>query len=157
MDLYEVAAILNDIGNFDVGDLGGRLALQKTIHLLQSFGINLGYIFAWLPFGAYSTALARDGLAVESFAPDMPEIPINFEADAAQRRYAEFKEFLKDRKHDTAMLDAASSMCYLDSIGMERGKILRRVGGKSPGPGAKQCERAWGDLERCGVVGRRRG
>lgn len=153
VERHELAAILNDIGNFDVSDFEGRLTLQKTVYLLQSFGINLGYKFTWYLHGAYCTALARDGFAIESIAPGMPKIDINFEADAAQRRYAEFKEFLRDKKLDPALLEISSSICHMGSIGMEKGEILRRVECKKPRFSAEQCERAWDDLEVYRVVG----
>lgn len=157
LDRYELAAVLNDIGNFDMSNFKGRLTLQKTVYLLQSFGINLGYRFAWYLHGTYCPALAYDGFAIESIAPDMPEIPIEFEADGVQRRYAEFKEFLSDKKHDPAMLEIASLICYLDGIGVERGEILRLVEDKKAGLGAGQCRRAWDDLERYKAVGSRHG
>lgn len=157
VERHELAAILNDIGNFDVSNFKGRLTLQKTVYLLQSFGINLGYKFTWYLHGTYCTALARDGFAIESIAPRMPKIDINFETDDAQRRYAEFKEFLRDKKLDPAMLEISSSICHLDSTGMEKGEILRRVERKKPKFSAEQCERAWDDLERHRVVGNRHG
>ena len=46
LDQYELAAVLNDIGNFDMSNFKGRLTLQKTVYLLQSFGLDLGYEFA---------------------------------------------------------------------------------------------------------------
>ena len=157
LDRYELAAVLNDIGNFDMTNFKGRLTLQKTVYLLQSFGLDLGYEFTWHLHGTYCVALARDGLAIEEIAPGMPKIPIELEDDGMQRRYAEFKEFLDDKKHDPAMLEIASSICYLAGIGMEKSKILRLVEDKKPRFSGEQCRRAWGDLERYGVVGGRHG
>ena len=43
--------LLNLIGNFNPSDFltsfSSRLIFQKTIYLLQSFGIYLGYNFTW--------------------------------------------------------------------------------------------------------------
>lgn len=157
LDRYELAAVLNDVGNFDMGSFEGRMTLQKTVYLLQSFGLDLGYEFTWHLHGTYCIALARDGLAIEEIAPSMPEIPIELEGDGMQRRYAEFKEFLGDKKHDPAMLEIASSICYLAGIGMEKGEILRLVEDMKVRFREEQCKRAWCDLERYGVVGGRSG
>ena len=157
LDRYELAAVLNDIGNFDMANFKGRLTLQKTVYLLQSFGLDLGYEFTWHLHGTYCIALARDGLAIEEIAPGMPKIPIKMEDDGMQRRYAEFKEFLDGKKHDPSMLEIASSICYLAGIGMEKGEILRLVEDKRPRLREEQCERAWNDLEKYGVVGGRHG
>lgn len=157
MGRYEMAAILNDIGNFDMANFKGRLTLQKTIYLLQSFGVSLGYEFKWYLHGTYCPALMTDGLAIEEVAPSLPSIPIKFESEHAQRRYVEFKEFLADKKHDPAMLEVASSVCYLDGIGLEKGEILELVKNKKRKFTTEQCQRAWDDLERYRVVGDRHG
>lgn len=149
---HELAAVLDGTGNFDVGDFKGRPTLQKTVCIPQSFWINPGYKFAGYLHGAYCTALARDGLAIEPAPPSMPKIDISFEADAAQRRCAEFR-LRKYKKHDPAMPEIASPMCRLDGVGTDKGGALRSVEGKNPGRGAEQCGRAWRDLEKCGVAG----
>lgn len=153
LDRYEMAAILNDIGNFDTSNFKGRLTLQKTVYLLQSFGLNLGYVFKWYLHGTYCPALANDGFAMEKIAPSMPSIPIEFEAERNQHRYLEFKEYLADKKNDPAMLEISSSICYLDSLGFEKGEILELVKNKKPKFSIEQCRTAWDDLEKYRVVG----
>ena len=157
VDRYELAAILNDIGNFDMSNFKGRLTLQKTVYLLQSFGLDLGYKFVWYIHGTYCPLLANDGFAIEEIASRMPRIPIEFEAERAQRRYAEFKEFLANKKDDPAMLEISSSICYLDGYGIEKDRILEFVENKKAKFRLEQCQEAWRDLERYGVVGRRHG
>ena len=63
MNQHELAAILRDVGNSRVDDLAGRLALQKTVRLLQALGVNLGYRFTRYLHGPYCRALAKDGYA----------------------------------------------------------------------------------------------
>lgn len=154
LDMYELAAILKDIGNFDMSSFKGRLTLQKTIHLMQSFGLNLGYVFKWYLHGTYCPTLAYDGLAMDDIASSMPAIPIELESGQAQHRYLEFKDYLDDKKYDPAMLDVSSAICYLDRLGIEKGEILELVKGKKPRFSAEQCQAAWDDLERYEVVGR---
>lgn len=157
VDRYELAAILNDVGNFDMSNFKGRLTLQKTVYLLQSFGLNLGYKFVWYIHGTYCPLLANDGFDIEEIASRMPRIPIEFEGERVQRRYAEFKEFLANKKDDPAMLEISSSICYLDGYGVEKDRILEFVENKKAKFRMEQCQEAWRDLERYGVVGRRHG
>jgi uncharacterized protein YwgA len=70
----EVSKIIKSM--LDVGDvievLGGipdRLALQKTIYLLQKMGLEFGYRFKWYTLGPYSSDLANDmfeGLSINT-------------------------------------------------------------------------------------------
>lgn len=153
MGKYGLAAILNDIGGLDMGTFKGRLTLQKTVYLLQSFGVDLGYRFRWYLHGAYCTKLARDGFAIEGAASRMPAIPIEFEEDHMQSLYAEFKDFMADKKADPATLEIASSICYLDGCGLEKDEVLKHVEGKKAEFGREQCQHAWNELEKYRVVG----
>jgi uncharacterized protein YwgA len=47
-----------------------RLALQKTIYLLQKMGLEFGYQYKWYTLGPYSSDLANDmfeGLSINAF------------------------------------------------------------------------------------------
>ncbi len=41
-----------------------RLKLQKTIYLLEEYGMNLGYGFGWYKYGPYSSDLVQDAYSV---------------------------------------------------------------------------------------------
>jgi len=41
-----------------------RLKLQKTIYLLEAYGMQLGYGFSWYKYGPYSQDLVRDAYTV---------------------------------------------------------------------------------------------
>jgi uncharacterized protein YwgA len=43
-----------------LGEIPDRLALQKTIYLLQKMGLDFGYRFKWYTLGPYSSDLAND-------------------------------------------------------------------------------------------------
>ena len=47
-------------------DFAGRLSLQKTIYLVQSAGVHLGYTYGWYLRGPYSRDLTRDAFAVRA-------------------------------------------------------------------------------------------
>lgn len=42
------------------GDMQDRLKLQKTVYLLQTCGLRLGYGFSWYRYGPYSQELVYD-------------------------------------------------------------------------------------------------
>ena len=98
MDKYGLAAIMKDIGNFDMDTFLGRRSFQKTVYLLQSFDAYLGYGFGWYLHGTYSPALARDGLAIRDIVKKMARVKLRFTSAATQDRHDVFKEFAEDKK-----------------------------------------------------------
>jgi hypothetical protein len=54
--LYKLATELGLTRN----TLEDRLKLQKTVYLLQAFGLHLGYGFSWYRYGPYSQELVYD-------------------------------------------------------------------------------------------------
>lgn len=51
-------------------DFNDRLALQKTIYLIQAGGVHLGYDYGWYLRGPYSRGLTRDAFAVRAHGPE---------------------------------------------------------------------------------------
>lgn len=151
-DEYDLAAIMNDIGNFDMDTFEGRLSLQKTVYLLQSFGVYLGYDFGWYIHGTYSPALTRAGFKIRAIVARMQEIDLRFATDESQARYDKFKEFIEDKKNDPALLEIGASICYLACIKLSKDKLLELVEDKKPHFTREQCVRVWNDLEKYGVV-----
>ncbi len=47
-------------------EFDGRLALQKTIYLVQAAGVHLGYTYGWYLRGPYSRDLTRDAFAIRA-------------------------------------------------------------------------------------------
>ena len=152
VDEYDLAAIMNDIGNFDMDTFKGRLSFQKTVYLLQSFGVYLGYDFGWYIHGTYSPALTRAGFKIRDIVKRMPEIDIRFASDEAQANYDKFKEFVEDKKDDPALLEIGASLCYLARLNLKKERLLELVEDKKPHFTTDQCVRVWTDLEKHGVV-----
>jgi len=75
----------------------GRLKLQKTVYLLQSFGVYLGYGFTWYMRGPYLTRLTKDGFALQTIYKQVPEG--TFAEKNVQKRFAEFLAFMEDKKN----------------------------------------------------------
>lgn len=56
--------VLNELGmDQSMLSFDDRLALQKTVYLLQQMGIHLGYPFSWYLRGPYSRDLTADAFA----------------------------------------------------------------------------------------------
>lgn len=151
MDRYELAAILKDVGNFSMDDFAGRLTLQKTVCLLQAFGIRLGYRFGWYLHGPYCRALVKDGYAARHVIDRLPDMRISFE-ESAQKRYEEFKEFMDDKKNNPALLEICASICYLATEGFDKDAILKFTEAKKASFDHDQCMSMWNELEKYGVI-----
>ena len=152
VDKYDLAAIMHDIGNFDMDTFEGRLSFQKTVYLLQSFEVYLGYDFGWYLHGTYSPALTRAGFKIRDIVKRMPEIDLRFATAEAQASYERFKEFIKDKKDDPALLEIGASLCYLARLKIKKDRLLELVADKKPHFTMRQCVRVWTDLEKYGVV-----
>lgn len=152
MEHYELAAILKDVGNFSMDDFAGRLTLQKTVRLLQAFGVDLGYHFAWYLHGPYCKALFKDGHEARRVIDGLPRVEVSFEGEETQKRYEQFKEFMQDKKHDPTLLEICASICHLAAAGIGKDDILKVVEDKKPEFSRAQCVSMWDELEKYGAV-----
>ena len=153
IDIYELGLLIKDIDNFDMNDFDGRLRFQKTIQLLQSFGIDLGYHYNWYLRGPYCPDLTKDGFRLNSVIQNIPDIHLGFRYAEDHKHYTDFKEFIKDKKNDPDLLEIASSICFLrNEVGANKKDTLRLTEGKMERFTMDVCERTWDELERYGVV-----
>ena len=152
-DVYELGLLFNDIGNFTMKDFDGRLRFQKTVQLVQSFGINLGYNYNWYLRGPYCPDLTRDGFALKEVIQNIPKMSIKFRHEDNNTRYANFKKFIKDKKDNADLLEIAASLCFLrNEVGAPKEATLRLTEGKMERFTKDMCEQMWEELERYGVV-----
>lgn len=152
MEYCELVAVLKDVGSFSMDDFRGRLTPQKTVCLLQAFGVNLGYRFTWCLHEPYCKALVKIGYAARLVVDDLPEIDISFEGEPVQRRYEQFKVFMADKKSNATLLEIRASMYYLAAAGIGRADILKLTE-KKANFSRRQCVSVWSELEMCGVAG----
>ena len=70
----ELGFILKQIPGYDFSLEGfsDRLKLQKTIYLLQVFGVYLGYDFSWYLRGPYCSILAANGFLLQDIYDEIP-------------------------------------------------------------------------------------
>ena len=153
-DTYEIGLLAKDVGNFDAGSYEGRITFQRTIHILQSFGIDLGYHYDWMLKGPYSMELAKDCHGVAEAVKNIPDIPVEFRYEEDRAAYNDFKRFIDPIKDDPDQLDIATSICHLhNEIGVGKEPALDLTAGKSERYGIVECRQVWDGLERYGVVG----
>ncbi|HLE75917.1 MAG TPA: hypothetical protein VI864_07755 [Candidatus Bathyarchaeia archaeon] len=122
----ELNGLLNRIGNFDsvqfTNDFDKRLILQKTVYLLQAFGLNIGYRYSWYLRGPYSPELAHTAYSVaENFDS---QLVVQFTESKSERRFEEFLSFIKNKKDDQYCLEAIASIHFLAKLYGEKNEQL---------------------------------
>ena len=153
VDLYELGLLVKDIDNFNMDDFNGRLRFQKTIQLLQSFGIYMGYDFNWYLRGPYCTDLTKDGFALKDVMDRIPNISVEFAEPEGQFIYENFKRFISNKKNDADKLEIASTIAFLyRDEGMNKSEILRLTEQKQSHFTMEKCKQIWNELEKYGVV-----
>lgn len=92
-----------------------RLVLQKTIYLLQAYGLRLGYGFSWYRYGPYSQDLvydAYDALANEHDEHCSRAESWNF-SNATKEKFTEFQEQFGVALRDPHKLELTASVHFL--------------------------------------------
>ena len=152
IDIYELGLLIKDIGNFSMKAFDDRLRFQKTIHLLQSFGIDVGYTYNWYIRGPYCPDLTKAGFELQETISRIPDINIEFADKNDQIRYKKFKKFVTDKKNDPDQLEIASSICFLyNEAGADKDTVLSLTEGKREHFNMNDCIRIWNELETYGV------
>jgi uncharacterized protein YwgA len=130
----------------------GRLVLQKTIYLLQAFGIYLGYNFSWYLHGPYSTTLTRNGFALQEIYKNIEKG--TFENQKTQRKFDKFIQFMDDKKNDSDKIEILASIHFLKNIypNMPKYKILDIVKKKQSYFTEKQCNDGWNELKKVNLI-----
>jgi len=92
-----------------------RLKLQKTIYLLQAFGLQLGYGFSWYKYGPYSQDLVQDAYTVlrsEEYKYKTDTSSWKFSKSSLEK-FEKFKEICSDILRDTDKLEMAASVDFV--------------------------------------------
>lgn len=151
-----LGGLLKIIGNYranffkDVFD--DRLILQKTIYLLQAFGLHLGYFFNFYIRGPYSPQLARAGYRLSEIFDQCPIV--KFVKPKSGGRFYQFLQFLGDRKRDPDWLERLASIHFICRVypRLSKNEIFKILHGKQPHFTAEKLEEAWNYLERYGLL-----
>jgi uncharacterized protein YwgA len=147
-----LAGVLRRIGQFSLDKFQDRLRLQKTVYLLQAFGIYLGYNFNWYLYGPYSPALARDAFKVMPLSSRFG--PQAFSDGATEERFRSFVEFLGGQKNDPQWLELVASLHMLNRLYGGKGKevIFRKMAQKQPYLSEEKRIGGWQRLREFGLV-----
>ncbi len=124
--------LLNRLGQYSVATFKDRLILQKTVYLLQAFGIYLGYQFSWYLRGPYSTELTKNAFSLD---PDWSRYAaVTFANTQTEERLRQFLAFIGDRKTDEVWLETVASAHFLVRTYGEtdRNKIFDKIKAKQP-------------------------
>ena len=119
---------------FSMHDFDHRLRFQKLVYLLQAFDVYMGYDYSWYLRGPYCSTLAASGFALDGFYEHIPKnVRMVFASPLVNGRFEDFKRRIKDHENDTAFLEIAASLHFLDMGGkLARDEVLRRVVNKRP-------------------------
>lgn len=151
-EVINLGLVLRNLDNFDMSTFNGRLTLQKTVYLMQAFGVYLGHNFSWYLRGPYSSHLASVGFALQDVYHKIPTVG-HFEKKT-QQKFDSFIEFMEDKKTDSDRLEILASIHFLRKIypKMARGEIVEKVKNKQKYFTKKQCEEAWHELKERSMI-----
>jgi uncharacterized protein YwgA len=117
MDIINRTILYKVAEEFDLTREGTeeRLKLQKTIYLLQSYGLKLGYGFSWYKYGPYSQDLVFDAYAVlesEKSKFEQESQKLSF-SQSCQQKFAEFRRICGYVLDSAELLELVASVCFL--------------------------------------------
>jgi hypothetical protein len=97
-------------------DMENRLKLQKTVYLLQSCGLRLGYGFSWYRYGPYSQELVYDAYRVlhaesQKYARQAKSLAFS---ENTQAWLGRFKQTLGAALSDAKQLELLASVSFVD-------------------------------------------
>jgi len=108
-----LGAVFNTVGNFSLETFDDRLIIQKTVYMLQAFGLNIGYHFSWYLKGPYSTGLTTDAYNLQSEQPQCLEMSLRFPNREVEDAFNKYMEFMSDKRNDAHRLEIIASVHYL--------------------------------------------
>ena len=152
-EVIDLGFILNQIQdyNFSMDTFEDRLKLQKTLYLLQSFGIYLGYDFSWYLRGPYCTSLTINAFALEDIYDDIPLVPkVKFKDSDKQKLFTNFLKLVKGKNVDE--LEIMASLHYLKQIRNDDVEIKKKVENKQERFSVDQIDDMWSELKKWKLV-----
>lgn len=138
-----LGAVLKRIGNFDLSTFEGRLVLQKTVYLLQSFGLYFGYKFSWYVHGPYSPDLTTEAFKLQSIYRKVPQA--KFAKTRTEKHFQDYLRFIGDKKNDADWLEqlACTHFLWVLNPTASRKQIIQAVLDHEPHFTMIQCQKAW--------------
>jgi uncharacterized protein YwgA len=150
--LEVLGGLLHRLGSFDMSTFRGRLILQKTVYLMQSMGIFLGYRFNWYVYGPYSPELARHGFELAQRFQEVE--PYEFHRESHRKSFDRLIDFLGDNRRNPIWLEAVASIHFQRRLHPAKAKdeILHATKNKQPYFTLDICRDAWDALDSAGLL-----
>jgi len=154
--IVALGGILRRIGNFEastfLSSFDARLIFQKTVYLMQAFGLYLGFDFSWYLRGPYSPMLAHYGYEIAKMPTEMPIS--RFSDPLSEKKFQEFLEFLGPERENVEWLEILASIHMQKKLHPWKSKndILKIVVQKQPYFTIEECREAWNYLVRHGLI-----
>ncbi len=150
--VVDLGFILNQIQDYDfsMDKFEDRLKIQKTLYLLQSFGIYLGYDFSWYLRGPYCTSLTTNALALEDIYDDIPNTKVKFRDSDKQKLFINFLKLVKGKNIDE--LEIMALLHYLKQIKNDDDKIKKMVENKQVRFTKDQITNMWNELKKWNLL-----
>jgi len=147
-----LGAVLKRIGDFDLSTFEGRLVLQKTVYLMQSYGLYFGYKFSWYVHGPYCPELTREAFKIYPFLNKIPKA--KFAKPQIEKRFQDFLCFIKEKKSEPDWLEQLACIDFLSSLNLDAKKeaIIKAVLNHENHFNKKQCEEAWKHLVKYDLI-----
>ena len=136
---------------FSVDSYDDRLRFQKIVYLLQAFGINRGYDFAWYLRGPYCSLAAHDGFDLRDVYDTIPAGKKVFMSARANKAFKRFCKFVEDTS--TRDLEVAALLHYLRrSEDWEDARIREAVEGRRSEFTKEVVDRVWDGMKEAELV-----
>lgn len=130
---------------FSMARFDDRLRLQKTIYLLQAFGVYLGYDFSWYLRGPYCPSLTINAFALKDLYNRIPDdLKAKFEDLDKQDILRRFQEFIKGKSTDD--LEILASLHYLRQTGVSESDAKSKVEKKQERFTHQKVDRMWDEM-----------
>lgn len=146
-----LGGLLHRVNNYDPKtfevEFDERLVLQKTIYLMQEFGLYIGYNFRWYIRGPYSPELTRDAFAIMQKYDELPVI--RFTGAENEKKFENFIQFIAYNKSNEDWLESIASIHFLRKYShiKDRNTIYNRIKGKMPTLKKKLFDQCWEYLQ----------
>jgi len=147
-----LGGLFKRLETFDMDTFDGRLILQKTVYLMQAYGLPLGYNFSWYIYGPYSPDLTKDGYEIKDIYQNIPKM--KFVKEDREMRFNEFIKIFGQYIKNAYWLELLASIHFLKKLYPSENKenILIKVEKKQPYIKKIDCETAWNYLEKIGLL-----
>ena len=152
IDLGFILKQLPDCEYFSMSDFSSRLKLQKTIYLLQIFGVYLGYDFHWYLRGPYCSMLMANGYQLESIYNNIPNEKTKFQNADIQKKFENFLQFITGKDIDD--LEIAASLHSLKQVNSDKTDehIMQRIINKRDNFDQTMVKKMWEELKKWKLI-----